>query len=61
MYDMNKPEGSRVAECRVRCAQCRVPKYEPINKSTVYKVLLRLYFNFRTVITVYNSKKFASE
>ncbi|XP_065065306.1 snake venom 5'-nucleotidase-like isoform X2 [Rhopilema esculentum] len=39
-YDMSKPEGSRVAGCRVRCAQCRVPKYEPINKTTVYKVIL---------------------
>ena len=37
-YDVSKPVGSRVVNCRLRCSQCRVPKYEPLNKTAVYKV-----------------------
>ena len=44
-YDMSKPEGSRVVECRLRCSQCRVPKYEALKKDTVYKVLQLVYYN----------------
>ena len=37
-YDISRPVGKRVVKATVRCAKCRVPKYEALNKNRVYKV-----------------------
>ena len=37
-FDVSQPVGQRVVRARVRCAKCRVPKYEPIENDKVYKV-----------------------
>eukprot|EP00794_Sanderia_malayensis_P019052 gene19052-20965_t len=39
-YDLSKPENNRVVEARIRCTTCRVPKFEPLNKQKVYKVII---------------------
>ena len=35
---MSQKEGKRVADVKVRCSECRVPKYEPLDKEEIYKV-----------------------
>ena len=42
-YDMSKPKGSRVVDIQVRCAKCKFPVYEPLDKSAVYKVAMTDY------------------
>jgi len=43
VYDMRRPEGNRVKTLTARCSKCRVPKYEPMEDETVYKVALLTY------------------
>ena len=40
---MSKPKGSRVVDIQVRCAKCKFPVYEPLDKSAVYKVAMTDY------------------
>ncbi|XP_060560431.1 snake venom 5'-nucleotidase-like [Ruditapes philippinarum] len=40
VYDLSKPPGSRVVSLEVRCLNCTVPIYEPVNNDLVYNVLL---------------------
>eukprot|EP00794_Sanderia_malayensis_P000218 gene222-833_t len=42
-YDITKPVGQRVNRVEVRCADCRTPKYEKLNKDKVYKVVVSSY------------------
>ena len=42
-YDMSKPKGSRVVDIQVRCAKCKFPVFEPLDKSVVYKVAMTDY------------------
>lgn len=37
-YDYTKPVGSRVISAAVRCADCQVPKYEPLVMDKVYRL-----------------------
>lgn len=39
-FDVSQPVGQRVVRARVRCAKCRVPKYEPIENDKVYKIIM---------------------
>ena len=39
---MSKPKGSRVV-VQVRCAKCKFPVFEPLDKSAVYKVAMTDY------------------
>lgn len=40
---MKKPSGKRVVAIQVRCAACKFPSYQPLDQSTVYKVILSSY------------------
>jgi 5'-nucleotidase len=39
-FDMNQPVMNRVSSAAVRCAECRVPKYEPLDPEKWYRVAL---------------------
>ncbi|XP_033492634.2 snake venom 5'-nucleotidase-like [Epinephelus lanceolatus] len=39
-FDPSKPEGNRVMSLSILCVQCRVPRYEPVQPETVYKVVM---------------------
>ena len=43
VYDITKPDGERVKKLEVLCKKCRVPKYEPLNNTEVYKVAVPTY------------------
>ncbi|CAL1273875.1 unnamed protein product [Larinioides sclopetarius] len=42
-YNVSRPAGSRLLEALVRCADCRVPKFEPLDDETVYWVVMSTY------------------
>ncbi|KAF5885871.1 5'-nucleotidase-like isoform X1, partial [Clarias magur] len=42
-YNLNKPPGQRVVKADVLCTQCRVPRYEPLVREKVYKVVIPSY------------------
>lgn len=42
-YNMKMDAGSRVQSVEVRCAECKVPVYEPIDPDKQYSVLLSKY------------------
>ncbi|XP_055945372.1 protein 5NUC-like [Argiope bruennichi] len=42
-YNVSRPVGSRLVEALVRCADCRVPKFEPIDDEKVYWVVMSTY------------------
>ncbi|XP_049459037.1 snake venom 5'-nucleotidase-like [Epinephelus fuscoguttatus] len=39
-FDPSKPEGNRVTSLSILCVECRVPRYEPVQPETVYKVVM---------------------
>ncbi|XP_067676568.1 5'-nucleotidase-like [Haliotis asinina] len=39
-YDVSKPVGSRVVDVKVRCANCTVPRFDPLDKETLYTIAL---------------------
>lgn len=43
VYDMRKKVGSRVQFVSVRCSECTVPMYEPINLKKLYKLIMPKY------------------
>lgn len=42
-YDLHKPVGNRVVSVEVRCAGCRVPKFEPLDPNAVYRILISAF------------------
>lgn len=40
MYDVSKPNGSRVKTLDGLCSKCRVPQYVPLNDAEIYKVAI---------------------
>ncbi|CAH2236055.1 jg7346 [Pararge aegeria aegeria] len=38
-YDFKKPPGARVVKVLVRCGKCKIPTYEPLNKTVEYNIL----------------------
>ncbi|XP_041661642.1 5'-nucleotidase [Cheilinus undulatus] len=42
-FDLSKPPGNRVKSLYILCTKCRVPKYEPVEDETVYKIVLPSY------------------
>uniref|UniRef100_A0A8C7LP92 5'-nucleotidase n=1 Tax=Oncorhynchus mykiss TaxID=8022 RepID=A0A8C7LP92_ONCMY len=42
-YDMSRPPGERARSISVLCTNCRVPVYEPLDNSRLYKVVLPSY------------------
>lgn len=42
-YNVSNPAGSRLTEAYVRCADCRVPKYLPLDEESVYWVVMNTY------------------
>jgi len=43
VYDITKPNGSRVKRIDVLCKECRTPTYVPLNDTAVYKVSIPTY------------------
>ncbi|OWR54937.1 putative apyrase [Danaus plexippus plexippus] len=43
VYNATAPIGSRVVSAAVRCVRCDVPRYEPLKKDSVYRVLTQNY------------------
>jgi 5'-nucleotidase len=39
-YDINRPIMDRVVKVAVRCAECRVPVYEPLDLNKWYRISL---------------------
>ncbi|KAF5296487.1 hypothetical protein FQR65_LT01476 [Abscondita terminalis] len=39
-YDRSKKVGSRIIHAKIRCSQCRIPKYEDINPEKTYKIIV---------------------
>ncbi|XP_033503895.1 snake venom 5'-nucleotidase [Epinephelus lanceolatus] len=42
-FDFSKPKGHLVKSLSILCTKCRVPRYEPVEDETVYKVVLPSY------------------
>ncbi|CAB1342768.1 unnamed protein product [Coregonus sp. 'balchen'] len=42
-YDMSRPHGERARSISVLCTDCRVPVYEPLDDSRLYKVVMPSY------------------
>lgn len=42
-YDMKKAVGSRVQSVMIRCSNCKVPSYEPLNPNTQYVIITSTY------------------
>ncbi|XP_072359333.1 5'-nucleotidase-like isoform X2 [Scyliorhinus torazame] len=42
-FDLNKEPGRRVVKLDVLCSECRVPHYEPLKDSKVYKIIVNSY------------------
>ncbi|GIY61762.1 5'-nucleotidase [Caerostris extrusa] len=42
-YNVSMPVGSRLIEAHVRCADCRVPHYQPLDEEQVYWVVMSTY------------------
>ena len=40
VYDLNKKYKSKVISVKVRCASCKVPEYNDLEKNATYTVLL---------------------
>ena len=43
VYDLSRPPGARVRSLRVLCTECRVPRYEPVDRGALYRVVLPSY------------------
>ncbi|XP_030627986.1 5'-nucleotidase [Chanos chanos] len=41
--DVSRPSGNRVKSISVLCTECRVPHYEPLNSTKLYKIVLPSY------------------
>lgn len=42
-YDVSRPSGDRVRSLSLRCTQCRMPVYEPLDLEKVYKLVMPSY------------------
>lgn len=42
-YDMGMPSGQRVVKVSVLCNDCQVPKYEPLQPSGNYGIVMPVY------------------
>ncbi|XP_078001428.1 snake venom 5'-nucleotidase-like [Glandiceps talaboti] len=42
-YDTSKPIGKRVVKVEVKCTECAVPEYRPLQSNALYKVILPTY------------------
>lgn len=42
-YDLHKQNGERVVRALARCAECRVPIYEPIDPNKSYDVIMTAF------------------
>lgn len=42
-YDFSKPDMQRVVSAKIRCGDCRVPKYEPLEDNKIYKIIFTQY------------------
>lgn len=42
-YDLSRPPGRRVQSLRILCTRCRVPRYQAVLDSAVYKLVLPSY------------------
>lgn len=40
VYDMTRAAGGRVVDVQMRCSKCRIPKFEPLNTTEVYQILM---------------------
>lgn len=62
-YDLSQPFGHRLVSIKVRCQNCDVPKYNPLNNKEIYRIVLPSFIvgggNNYTVIVNYlkNVKK----
>ena len=43
VYNLTKPEDHRVESALIRCADCLVPEYKPLNDTKAYKVIMPKY------------------
>ena len=43
VYDVTKPDGQRVGEVLVRCADCLVPRYEALDRSKMYSIITNVF------------------
>lgn len=53
-YNLNKPAGSRIADVKVRCAECSKPQLDALDANKNYKVIMQsamLTEDYRDVIT----------
>ncbi|XP_051868386.1 5'-nucleotidase [Pristis pectinata] len=42
-FDLKRPPGSRVVKLNVLCADCRVPHYQPLHDTKIYKIVTNSY------------------
>lgn len=42
-YNITKPDNQKVVNVLIRCADCSVPEYKPLNETIKYKVIISQY------------------
>lgn len=43
IYDLTKAPGYRVKEVLIRCSQCSIPKYEPLDMDATYQLVTNTF------------------
>ncbi|CAH1954434.1 unnamed protein product, partial [Acanthoscelides obtectus] len=43
IYDLSQPKGSRVTNLKIRCQNCTIPTYEPLDDNKIYKLITCTY------------------
>lgn len=42
-YNFSRPKGGRISRIFARCGKCRIPKYEPLKRDNIYKLVTTYY------------------
>ena len=40
VYDLSQPEGQRVKNIKVKCADCEIPEFVDLEPSKIYKIVM---------------------
>lgn len=46
VYDIENPPENRLSEIYIRCSNCEIPKYEPLNMTAAYNILMSSFLYY---------------
>lgn len=56
VYNLRKPEGEQIDSILIRCQNCTIPKYEPLDMEKYYKLAVPSYLS-RNIEARFSRKK----